>query len=176
MSRAPGIDLYPSNGAYVPQSGASAFLTPAEIEDIDGAGGPTKGGTGTAAYTPAWLLDDTGAAERVAGTFLVPSWMDDFHVDLHLSNHAAGSGDVHIQVNYQLLGVEAEITGGASTTFEWTAGSQNVPDVVRAITNLGSGAAGGQRFRFRVWRRGGNAADTLANDVALLGVEIVNAA
>lgn len=132
-------------------------------------GGPTVGTPGSAATrVNAWTLD-AASAESVGVTFQVPAGWATAHVDLYWTNDGAGAGDVVWKADRYTIAdgtaLTAETEGGAVTA---TAPAQNVVKVTRALTGIAVSPS--LVTRLEVVRVAADAADTLANDVALIGV------
>lgn len=129
-------------------------------------GSPALGNVGT--YWRAWLLD-AAASEVVAATVDIPSWVATVHVDVHWTNAGAGTGDVRMRVA-SVLGTSGETLLATYNNVEQTvtAPAQNVLSVTR-FSSLPVAALA----TLMVARIGANAADTLANDIGVIGVRVV---
>lgn len=119
---------------------------------------------------PAWLLD-AATDEEVAGwSIFPPGWLTaDFVV--WWTNTGAGSGDVRFDLTYKVAADAGAINSGSTTTSSTvTAPAQYVTK--RTALASGVTVAAGSVVSLNVNRAGGNGADTLANDIGIIGVEI----
>lgn len=131
-------------------------------------------GAGGTARTPAFLLDAT-TPEGVGGTIRLPASWATVDVDLWWSNAGAGAGDVAWRGDRGTLTVgsapPANISNIPPTA---TAPAQNVVAQTRLFTGVAVPAAGAL-FTIGVLRGAADAADTLANDAAVVGFLITKA-
>lgn len=155
MSRAT-VRQEPSETMWV---GAAAFQP--------SSGSPTL--NGSTMGVPAWLLD-AAATEVVTTTLMVPSGWRQFAVDLWWTNAGAGAGDVVVNTRYANRGDTTNITGAEvnAGNVGLAAPAQNVIKVNTVLSGLIRKPD--QLFRVNVRRVGGDAGDTLGNDMALLGL------
>lgn len=120
----------------------------------------------------AWQLDAAAAEESVLGGFQIPQdYASGFTVKLHMANSGAGSGNVVMLtvVKNAVDGTDLNSTSGESVVQNtFTAGSQNVEKVYTTTVSLSPAA--GDYIRLIVGRNGSDAADTLGNDIGLIGV------
>lgn len=121
----------------------------------------------------AWLLDGAGAHEGLTCPAVTPDWQT-AHVDVYWTNAAGGSGNVrftHVLDN-ATPGVTTNATGTSTNTVV-AAPSQTLLAVTRILTN---GAVSGRMWNLRMSRNSGDAADTLANDIAVFGLLLTRTA
>lgn len=156
------------NSAYEPKGGRPIWVRPAELSVQSGA--PSLGVVATR-YV-GWLLDAT-TDEAVAGTWDMPDGWLTAHLDVYWTNVGAGAGDVRWGLYTDQTADGAALGGLAGDELTVTAPAQNVLKVSRIVTGRAFTATSLQSMR--VFRFGAAAADTLANDVALLGVQITKA-
>lgn len=154
--------LWVPAGAMAPQSGS-----------------PTLGTLGATASTfertGVWLLDPD-AIENVEATVIIPQGWTTANVFLWWSNADAGAGDVRWSVFGRAY---ADATTTAATTLTLstttiTAPAQYIAQRSQVGTNVTSMSAG-TVYRISVTRSATNVADTLTNDVGVIGLEIVRA-
>lgn len=128
---------------------------------------------GTGVLHAAWLFDAAGT-ETVGGQIDLSGvdWAT-FDVKMFWTNPGAGTGDVFWQLRYQFYGDTDTLASGSPVNSTITAPAQYV---VKAST-VGSGLTrtASKVLGFRMQRAGGQAADTLANDAALLGLNLTKA-
>lgn len=127
---------------------------------------------GTMNSLPVMLLD-SAATERVhAVVGLPPSWKS-VYIEAIWANAGTGAGDVVIQHNNDLLkpGTGFGSVGYVGANITATAGAQNVV-MVTDLTRPGSTPVTGGAAVIRILRRGADAADTLPNDIGLIGVRL----
>jgi len=109
----------------------------------------------------------------VGAVSMIPANWATFSAFLWWSNAGVGSGDVR-WTTYVLPMVDADtsnaILGGGTTSQTVSAPSQYV--VKRTSIHTSITAAAGSMVRCNIYRNGTNAADTVTNDVGLLGVEV----
>ncbi len=133
-------------------------------------GAPTLTGSGGAGATQGWLLD-AAAQEGVCTTMVPPSTWATMHVDMWWLNNGAGAGDVRWR--FDLVRHDSgsatltTITNGSQTL---TAAAQNVFTVSRMASNLP--LVQGSQYRVHPIRVAADVADTLANDVLLIGIKM----
>lgn len=122
----------------------------------------------------AWLMD-ASADEAIAARFSVPSSWSSFDIDVLWTNHSSGTGDVVFNLNFvkSVAGASINAPGSFSGPVTVTAGGQ---DILKVSTVLaGTASVSGALNGLRLYRLGTNVADTLANDIAILGVDLVRA-
>jgi hypothetical protein len=120
-------------------------------------------------------LLDASSAESISSHFFVPPQWATAHIDLYWNNHSTGVGDVAWGIDYNAAAsngstLTASVLGAAVTA---TAGAQDVVVVSRLVTGYGLTATTVQLLH--IYRSAANAADTLANDAAVLGVLLTRA-
>ena len=141
-------------------------LAPANFSTVSAAALGTVGGGRVAA----WLLD-AATSEAVATTFVVPSWWsNNMRATVLWCNAGAGAGNVVFSLNYVTIAPGNTLnTAGTSTgNFTVTAGLQDVQ--VNSVAPVSLAVTPGQTLYMRMFRIGGDAADTLANDCGFLGL------
>lgn len=117
---------------------------------------------------PMWLLD-AASAEGLQVAMLLPANWSALNVSIYWSNAGAGSGDVVLNTAWSTQGDGENTTSMvAGTTKTATAPAQYVLKVT--TMDAGLTAAAGELTSVRVARNAADAADTLANDVAIYGV------
>lgn len=136
-------------------------------------GAPTLTGAGGLGATQGWLLD-AASQEGVVTTMVPPSTWTTMHVDMWWLNNGAGSGDVRLR--FDLVrhdtgsATVTTITNGSQTV---TAAAQNVFTVTRMASNLA--LVQGSQYRVHPMRVAADAADTLANDILMIGIKMTRA-
>jgi hypothetical protein len=121
-------------------------------------------------YDPVWLLD-AATQEGAGGAIELPSDWATVNVFAWWENAGAGAGDV------VLFGADVAWTDGGTSTgtngagVTATAAAQNVPKRTQLLTGISTT----NRKAWAVYRSAANAGDTLANDIAVLALEIVKA-
>jgi hypothetical protein len=151
---------------FVPKSGNTLWI-PATAMGLQ-QGSPTLGSAALGA--PSWLLD-ASSQEGIAFTFYPPQWWSTFNLSLWWTNAGAGSGDVSWGFFTGTAGdgesFSVQTTNQGDTTV--AAPSQ---DVIKSTATLGSPftVQSAELFGMIILRRAAVAADTLTNDVGVLGV------
>lgn len=147
-------------------SGSSESLVSAGEFEVSGLSGASRGVIG--ARWPAWLLD-ASVAENVAAGWRVPAGWTTVHVDVLWSNPSTGTGDVRWSLGLDNAAdggdLAASGSGGAAVA---AAPSQAILKVTRIATSVA--VTEGNAYNVRLTRDAHIAADTLANDAAVLGV------
>lgn len=147
------------------------------VSDLSAAPGtsPSMGSTGYANYGngPGWQLDQS-TNEGVVGSILLPDYWSTFKVEVWWVNNASSAGDVRLAFWGKWAG-PGESPDGAMTAVDM---SRNIAAVATAgqivasqfpdTTNVTNVA--GKAMFFVVFRQADQGADTLANDVGILGV------
>lgn len=157
----------PITPTFVPGlGGTSADLWVPATAFSNNFGSPTLNAT---AGLPAWLLDAAGTEVIVAAVDIPEDWTT-FDVDLWWTNAASGgAGNVVLNFRYSWIQdgdtLNAGLTNLGNVTL--TAPAPLVTEVTAMASTLTPTA--GKKFRIDFRRSGGDAADTLANDVAILG-------
>jgi hypothetical protein len=125
---------------------------------------------------PAWLFDAV-STELASFGYSLPTYWRSYHVDLYWTNAGAGTGDVvwTLQTNGLADGETLGNPAGGTPTVTVAAPAQDVLKVSRMTSSALSYGANDYAMTGVLWRDGGNAADTLGNDAAALGVEFVRA-
>lgn len=146
---------------------SSVWLPAARFTTVSGS--PNLSTT-TAQQRRQQYLYDADAAEASAITQAVPDGWTSFAVDIWWTNAAAGSGDVRFQLDRALDGDTTAMTALPTTVASQTvtAPAQNV----LKVTSLGSaaGVTSARLLTLAIWRVATHAADTLPNDVGVLGL------
>jgi hypothetical protein len=138
-------------------------------------GSPTLGNNGPGAW-PGWKLD-ASTDEGIATTAWFPSSWTTFHMDVYWTNDGAGSGDVRF-TSYRLrFGSGDSINNlGISAGSTHTADIEDDIVISRVITSASDAWSNpGDPWWLAILRDADNAADTLANDIAIIGVLLVRA-
>jgi hypothetical protein len=126
--------------------------------------------SGVAFRWPAWFFDAT-AEEHIAAPARFPADWVTVDVDIQWTNVGTGTGDVVWEVFIDTAAVAGSLaTSGTSGRVTATAPSQNVRARSIAITGLTINHA--DLKNIRVLRRAGDAADSLANDAAVLAISL----
>lgn len=119
-----------------------------------------------------WQLD-SGLNETLRASWFPRTGHSTYSVYIWWGNVGAGSGDVQFRLAYYSRGDGEDATAGETTVdTTLTAGAQNVLE----RSQLGAGGftvTAGELHNLRVTRLGSDAADTLGNDVVVVGFEIV---
>lgn len=141
-------------------------------------GSPSLASAGTAGRRwLSWLMDAT-TEEGVGCNVKLPSHWTAFHVYLLWSNEGAGSGDVVWRVD-RTWGSDGDNLDAAETTGENVTATAPAQNVGKRTLLTPSGAIAiadvTKWLRFEIQRTAANAADTLANDAGVRGVELVKA-
>lgn len=137
-------------------------------------GSPTLGGTSSSnnGGTAVWLLDASSVEIVCAYVAIPPGWTT---ADVYLwwANDGIGSGDVVVAVwrNFISAGATIDSASGANQTL--TATSRNL--AIRSTVTTGLSVTANGILKLAVRRDAANGADTLANDMAVIGVELVRA-
>ena len=160
---------------YKPLASDTIWISAPQMSATQGS--PSLGSPSGFGYWAAWRLDADAAVETIAGSFVVPPGWVTANVDLYWFNHGTGSGNVHIGMTYRV-----DMTAGSnlnnnvtdSTAQTVTAGLQNILVVTRMVTGWSLPAAG-RVTNIAPYRLGSNVADTLANDIGVLGVLVTRA-
>lgn len=133
-------------------------------------------GTIAAGRANAWQMD-SASAEQIATAFVVPEQATKWSVKLHWTNAGAGAGDVVWFLNPQgfIDGENMDIADSTIATTIVAAPTQNYLKITPMLTNAvlaTSAMAAGDTARLRIARNGAAGTDTLANDAALIGLEL----
>lgn len=128
----------------------------------------------TNGYVVSWLLDAT-TNEGLTTTLLFPSAWATFHMDFWWANAGAGAGDARVRglVNTVAIGSATETTLATGTGTVVTAGVQHA--VIKTRVQTGVVVTAGALHAIMPRRNAADAADTLANDIAFIGMELVRA-
>ena len=156
---------------FVPKAGDRMFVGAGEM--FATLGSPTLGRTNTTYDWGGWALD-SASNEGVGFNFVPPPHWATYDIIAWWTNDGAGSGDVRWSI---ALGsyADAENTAAGASQFSVTAtaGLDNV--TVKTTLTTGFTDVAGEIVIANIYRLGANAADTLGNDCALLGIELVRA-
>lgn len=142
-------------------------------------GGPFPGyGTPTKSNNsrwPYWLLD-ASTQERLGGNLIIPSGWTTVNVDLYWTNPSTDTGDAQWIGFIGAYGDGDSTAKGLTTITAGLTATAPAQDTLK-VTRLGSGIAitAGSMNNLLLTREATNAADTLANDAAVLGVLISKA-
>lgn len=126
--------------------------------------------------TPVWVFD-ANTAQGVVASCLTPDFWASCHVDYWWTNAGAGAGDVvwYLSTNSYSDGdllTQADTVRNGGTAY--TAPASEVVEVTR-VTSSAMSLTAGELLRLFVYRTATSGSDTLANECALLGVELVRA-
>lgn len=111
-----------------------------------------------------------GVNPYVGTTVELPDWWDTFDVDLYWTNSGANAGDVRWRLDRR------DVADGGSLTTAFTTGANNYLTApsqnVLAIDTIESGltVTDSRLLALKLWRIGGDASDTLANDAGFVGL------
>lgn len=156
---------------YVPLTSDVAWI-PAGAFTVT-AGSPSITAYATGAINWPAVLYDASSAEYAGSSAWLPAHWNTFHIDLYWTNAGGGSGNVVWTTLYQSFGdgdTTANLAGGNNTV---TAPAQNVLKVSRTQSSINP--TRGRPLFFVIGRLAADAADTLGNDAALIGVALVRA-
>jgi hypothetical protein len=139
-----------------------------DLEITDGA--PTRDGLISSVYWSVWLLD-AATVEGVGAVGLVPASWATVGIDIWWTNAGAGSGNVRWEVFFD---DKADAATLATITADHDAAiAAPAQNVLKKSTVVASHAVvPGELFNVNVRRDAADAADTLANDCALLAVVV----
>lgn len=155
---------------YAPTSGATMWVNARDMASWTGTPAEAKHGPGA---WNAWKLD-ASTDEGVTFMAYIPTWWTTFHMDVYWANDGAGAGDVRWAIYRQAVVAGDTInTVGSSTGITTTADIEDDLVVSRVLTGITN--TGGPAWWFGVARNGDDAADTLANDIGVLGVLLTRA-
>ena len=139
-----------------------------------GEGSPSQGNQGATSGSrkAAWSLDAT-AYEAIMATIQVPAnWAT---VDVHVvwTNPASSTGNVRFRLYTQEFSDTDSTNAGTSNgDVDAAAPAQFVTQVTTLAVGVAVNGGPGEYLSLWLQRRGGDAADTLANDAAVLGFEV----
>lgn len=154
---------------------ADAFVELTDVNQVFMQGHAFMLNAGAAALSsvggsPVWALDQT-SVESVAGSVRLPSWWATFDIYYLWANAGAGAGDVSLQIVRSLVTTGDDISAGGgatSTKVTATAGAQYILQTTLHTSGITNDPT--KTWRFRPGRSAGDAADTLANDIYLVGL------
>lgn len=156
-----------------PASFQSSFFGSDRFESLSGS--PVIGTIGGGRRN-AWLLD--AASEEIVGTeFIMPDGWTKLKVSIYWVNAGAGSGNVVFAYNFGQFAAgvtlnAADSLGSLNRTF--TAAAQDVLSISVFSSDIITVSPGVTSF-LRVKRTAADAADTLGNDIGIIGVLIERA-
>lgn len=122
----------------------------------------------------AWAFD-TALDERVIAAITVPKdWVSGWTINMYWSNLGAGSGDVSIEIGAAATADGASLASAAATNDIFTAPAQHVLKISTSTEAASGTLAVDKHVVIRVGRVGASdpVSDTLANDMAFIGVRI----
>jgi hypothetical protein len=162
-AQADGLSWADLSGTYQPLSTA-LWVGASAMEPWSGS--PSIGGVGTA--WSAWLLD-ASVQEGVGGTVVIPTGWATYNVTLVWTNAGAGSG------NCLLESFHDQAAPGDTLTFALVdvtvaAPAQNV--LKETVLASGLACTPGQLTNVAMRRHANQAADTLGNDIGVLGIRL----
>lgn len=146
----------------------SIILGPGDFEAVDGS--PTRDGLLSSIYWNAWLLD-AASAEAIAAGGIIPSGWATVDVDMYWSNAGAGAGNVVWNYRMDTKG-DGETMGNIVSDVSATIAAPAQYVVKKSTILSGEAVTAGEWFSAVLYRLGADAADTLANDAAVLGFVI----
>jgi len=114
---------------------------------------------------------DASTPEIVAWSTVLPSYWDTVHVDLYWTNSGAGSGGVRIEVGFGQF-ADGELADGAQSgikTATYTAPAERYLKVTR-LTDSARSIDEDHMWAGYVYRLADNVADTLTNDIGVVGL------
>lgn len=152
--------------AFVALANEQIFIRPSDFNIQTGAPSLT-GGAGSGSL-PGWLLD-SATTEHVTSSLLIPPGWATVACDLWWCNQGAGAGDVRWRTSFfrTPVGSSAQ-TQIADVSFTATA---DAPNVITKTAVIPGGAVNAfDLLRLSILRAGGDVADTLPNDVGMLGI------
>lgn len=164
------LDALPSR--YLTQTDAATTYVPQLNDRIfipAGAFGSRSGSANLSSVYNAtgWYLDKT-TDEIVGASLVLPPWWATFKVDGYFANITASSGDVRVGALVTYTAANAAVDSSApSTNVTLTMGTTGVLKVVELLTGVSTSSG---LASITVQRDADNAADTLDNDVAFLGL------
>lgn len=122
---------------------------------------------------PAWLMD-SALTEQVRGLVQFPDEWVTFNADLIWSNAGAGAGDIRYRTVYSShTNTEDTTIGDVTVNITLTAPLIDIMKDSRVLSNIAIQL--GKVFHFRLIRVGADAADTLTNDAAFIGLRFTRA-
>lgn len=155
-------------GTYVPKADDDKVtLGAADMRAVGGS--PSEGTVG--GHT-SWLLD-ASAVEDVSGAVLFPGHWATYDVYVWWYNAGAGSGDVRLFAMKSAYSDGGPPVTGFFGGVTATAGTQNLYKRTQLSTGVSVATSGLSNFGVR--RLANDAADTLANDIGVLAIELVKA-
>lgn len=152
---------------YVPISSDVVFVGAAALGAVNGS--PSLSSTtGTSYNYAAWLLD-ASSAEYISGEVWLPAHWTTFTATVYWTRATTGAGDVRF-IMFRRSIVNNTTVDNTSTFLEAVATANG--QYMANVTQLGAGLSNtaGVPLMFSVGRDAANAADTLAGDIAVLGV------
>jgi hypothetical protein len=143
------------------------FLGAPQLAATDGT--PTLDGLIAAVYWPVWLLD-AASQEAVAGSVLLPTAWASIDLDLWWTNAGAGVGNVVFDARANNFGDTETISAPGAGVSTVAAPAQNV--IKKSAVRSGVSVTAGEILAVIVFRDGANGADTLANDIGIIGINV----
>jgi hypothetical protein len=122
----------------------------------------------------AWFLDDS-TTEAVGARFHIPTGWTSITLSVEWGV-SAGPGDVDLQVTMYQAGDGTSLGSAAISTTDITLTAPSVNFMKRSTLVAGQAVTAGRDLAVRLHRFGGDAADTLAADMAVLSLDIVKVA
>lgn len=117
----------------------------------------------------AWLLDP-GSAEGITTNIFTPADWATMDIDLWWTNAGAGSGNVVWEVRYPVTKGDGETMSGTVTATESTIAAPTQLVIKKSTYFAGVAVDTNEMFTLAVRRIAADGADTLGNDVGVLGV------
>lgn len=161
----------PFSSRYVPLTSDVVWI-PAGAFAVT-AGSPSIAAYATSVVSWTAVLYDASSAEYAGSNAWLPAHWNTFHIDLYWTNPSSGSGDVVWTTIYRSFGDgdATGVTSGGNDTV--TAPAEDVLKVSRLETSISP--TRGRPLFFVIGRLASDAADTLGNDAAVIGVALVRA-
>jgi hypothetical protein len=123
-------------------------------------------------YFPVWLLSHT-TTKAVTAVVRVPDTWNTVKVDAYFTNAGAGAGNVAVRSIFGSFAVGDTLAASGDTVLTPAAPAANALAKVTLSTSLA--VAPGKAFLVGIERQGGNAGDTLTNDIGLVSLLVTKA-
>jgi hypothetical protein len=122
----------------------------------------------------AWLLD-AASTETVGANYHFPHDWKTAYVKIHFVNAGVGAGNVRweVAIGKKTVGETLNAANAQALSLTSTAQAQDLLSADVLATQMVVTA--GYDMSIRLSRLGGDAADTLANDVGVIGIEFIKA-
>jgi hypothetical protein len=162
------------SGRFVPMSAQQVTIGAAAMSA--GLGSPSLVLSGDGSRWTGWLLD-SASTESVVAHLDVPSTWATFDAFLYWINAGAGSGDVSFSAIFDRAGNGDTLSTGRGAAGQLTSTVTAAAQDVMTVTQIFTGQAVNttKLINMRLHRNGGDAADTLANDIQVFALVLVRA-